>query len=344
MLFTEVEASMSLRYLLGRLVFFVIVVWAGITLIFFLPRLAPDRDPIRERLGMMVANGGMNADSIELMAKTYEAKFGLDLPLWKQYVNYLSAMIRFDLGYSLAKFPTRVSDMIVTAIPWTVTLLGLSTIIAFALGSILGGLLAWPGSPRALRILLPPLFTFSSIPYYLLGLILIYVFAFRLKWFPLGGASQVLTMPSFSASYFLELLYHSILPALSIVLSSVGFWSLSMRGMMITVEGEDYITLAEAKGLPSGRIFLWYAMRNALLPQTTALALSLGTILSGALLVEIIFNYPGIGSVLFAAISGFDYFVIYGVVFFIVITIASATLILDLIYPLLDPRIRYQKS
>ncbi len=117
-----------------------------------------------------------------------------------------------------------------------------------------------------------------------------------------------------------------------------------MRGMMITIEGEDYITLAEAKGLPSSRIFLWYAMRNALLPQTTALALSLGTILSGALLVEIIFGYPGIGSVLYGAITGFDYFAIYGVVFFIVVTIAITTLVVDLLYPLLDPRIRYQKS
>lgn len=335
---------MSVRYVIGRLLFFLIVVWAGTTLIFFLPRLAPGRDPVRERLGMMVANGGMNADTIEIMAKAYEQKFGLDKPLWVQYLNYMSGMARFDLGYSLARFPSRVSDMIGQAIPWTIALLGVSTLIAFTLGSLLGGLLAWPGAPRFLRLLLPPLFTFSSIPYYLLGLILTYIFAFKLRWFPLQGGNGILTLPTMSFSYILELLYHSILPGLSIVLSSIGFWSLSMRGMMITVEGEDYITLAEAKGLPNNRIFLWYAMRNALLPQTTALALSLGTILSGALLVEIIFGYPGIGSVLFAAITGFDYFVIYGVVFFIVLTIALVTLILDLIYPLLDPRIRYQKS
>jgi peptide/nickel transport system permease protein len=151
-------------------------------------------------------------------------------------------------------------------------------------------------------------------------------------------------MPTYTFSYFLELIYHAILPALSIVLVTMGGWALSMRGMMVTVEGEDYVTLAEAKGLPNGRVFLWYAMRNALLPQTTALALSMGSILSGSLLVEIIFNYPGIGSVLFSAITGFDYFVIYGIVFFIVVTIALVTLVLDLIYPLLDPRIRYQKG
>lgn len=335
---------MSLRYVFGRVLFFFVVVWAGTTLIFFLPRLAPGRDPIRERLGMMSAMGGMNQDNIELMAKSYEAKFGLDQPLWKQYLRYLGDMARFNLGYSLAKFPTRVSDVIAIAIPWTIALLGVSTLIAFTMGSLLGGLLAWPGSPRALRYLLPPLFTFSSIPFYLLGLILIYIFAFKLRWFPLTGGSQVMTIPSLSLSYMMELIYHSILPSLSIVLASIGFWSLSMRGMMITVEGEDYIALAEAKGLPKSRIFLWYAMRNAMLPQTTALVLSLGTVLSGSILVEIIFNYPGIGSVLFAAITGFDYFVIYGIVFFIVVTIALTTLILDLLYPLLDPRIRYQKS
>jgi len=335
---------MSIRYLIGRVFFFFVVVWAGTTLVFFLPRLAPGRDPVRERLGMMVANGGMNADTIEIMAKAYEKKFGLDQPLWKQYLVYLGDMMRFDLGYSLAKFPSRVSDVIANALPWTIALLGVSTALAFLIGSILGGLLAWPGSPRILRFLLPPLFTFSSIPSFLLGLIIVYIFAFKLRWFPLMGGSQLLTLPSVSLNYAAELIYHSILPGLSIVLVSIGFWSLSMRGMMITVEGEDYITLAEAKGLPKGRIFLWYAMRNAMLPQTTALALSLGTILSGSLLVEIIFGYPGIGSVFYAAITGFDYFVIYGIVFYIVVTIALATLVLDLLYPLLDPRIRYQKS
>jgi peptide/nickel transport system permease protein len=335
---------MNVRYVLGRLLFFVVVIWAGITLIFFLPKLAPDRDPVRERLAMMVAMGGMNAESLELMAQTYEAKFGLDQPLWRQYLSYMSDIARLDLGYSLAKFPTRVSQLIAQAMPWTIALLITSTLIAFILGTLLGGLLAWTGSPRWLQYLLPPLFTFSAVPFYLLGLILIYLFAFRLKLFPLGGGSQFGTVPVWNMAYVIDLLHHSLLPALSIVLASIGFWSLSMRGMMVTVEGEDYVTLAEAKGLPGGRIFLWYAMRNALLPQTTALALSLGTVLSGALLVEIIFRYPGIGSVLYSAITGFDYFTIYGIVFFIIVTIAVTTLILDLIYPLLDPRIRYQRS
>ena len=137
---------------------------------------------------------------------------------------------------------------------------------------------------------------------------------------------------------------HAILPALSIVLADLGGWALGMRAMMIIVRGEDFMTLAEAKGLNHGRIFLRYCVRNAVLPQITSLALSLGRVVSGAILVEIVFAYPGVGNLLYQAIRSFDYFVIYGVVFFIVLAIALATLIIDLIYPLLDPRIRYQKS
>lgn len=335
---------MSLRYLLGRLFFFFLVIWAGTTLIFFLPKLAPNRDPIRERMGMMVASGGAMAEDVEAMAKAYEEKFGLDKPLWQQYIAYLNNMIRLDLGYSLALYPARVITLIMQALPWTIGLLATSTILAFTLGTILGGLLAWPHTPRFVHWLLPPLFTLSAIPYYLLGLMLIYLLAFKLRLLPLGGGSQYGTLPTFTWQYVVDVLRHSLLPAASIVLAGVGFWALSMRGMMVTVEGEDYVTLAEAKGLPPRRIFLWYAMRNGLLPQTTALALSLGTVLSGALLVEIIFRYPGIGSLLFRSITGFDYFAIYGVVFFIIVTIALATLILDLIYPLLDPRVNYQRS
>lgn len=335
---------MTLRYVIGRLLFFLVVIWAGTTLIFFLPKLAPNRDPIRERMGMMVASGGAMSEDIEAMARAYEEKFGLDQPVWQQYVAYMGNMLRLDLGYSLALYPTRVITLIMMALPWTIGLLATSTILAFILGTVMGGLLAWPQTPRAVHWLLPPLFTLSAIPYYLLGLLLIYFLAFRLRILPLGGGSQYGTLPSLSWHYAMDVFRHSLLPAASIVLSGIGFWALSMRGMMVTVEGEDYVTLAEAKGLPPRHIFLWYAMRNALLPQTTSLALSLGTVLSGALLVEIIFRYPGIGSLLFRAITGFDYFTIYGVVFFIIVTIAVATLILDLVYPLLDPRIHYQRS
>jgi peptide/nickel transport system permease protein len=297
-----------------------------------------------ERIGMMVATGGVNTGGLQQMVEAYEKKFGLDKPLFEQYLTYLGDISHLDFGYSLMQYPTRVVDVILVALPWTIGLLSVATLLAFSLGTILGGLLAWPRSPRFIQYLLPPLFTFSVVPYYLLGLILAYIFAFRLRVFPMSGGSAYGTIPSLSPAFVIDVLYHSLLPALSIVLASLGFWALGMRAMMVSVSGEDYMIYAEAKGLKSKRIFLGYAMRNALLPQTTTLALSLGTILSGALLVEIVFGYAGMGAVLFKAVTAFDYFTIYGVVFFIIVGVAFATLILDLTYPLLDPRIRYQKG
>jgi peptide/nickel transport system permease protein len=330
----------TLGYVVRRLLLFLVVIWAATTFIFFLPKLAPGRDPIKERMGMMAATGGVMQGAIESMVKAYEAKFGLDKPLWQQYLNYLGDVARLDFNYSLAQYPARVIDLIGIALPWTIGLLTVATLLAFALGSVLGGLMAWPRAPKFLEFLLPPLFTFSAVPYYLLGMLLVYIFAFKLKLFPISGGSQAGTMPSLSPDFVLDLLHHSALPALSIILSAIGFWALAMRGMMVTTQGEDFMMMAEAKGLRGRRIFLGYAMRNALLPQMTSLALSLGHVVSGALLVEIIFQYPGIGTLLFKAVTGFDYFTIYGIVFFIIVSVSLATLILDLIYPLLDPRIR----
>jgi peptide/nickel transport system permease protein len=327
-----------------RVLLFFVVVWAATTFIFFLPKMAPGRDPVMERIGMMVATGGVNTGGLQQMVEAYQKKFGLDKPLLEQYLTYLGDISHLDFGYSLMQYPTRVIDVILTALPWTIGLLSVATLIAFSLGTILGGLLAWPRSPRFIHYLLPPLFTFSVVPYYLLGLVLAYILAFRLRIFPMSGSAAYGIVPSLSVRFVLDVLYHSILPGLSIVLASLGFWAIGMRAMMVSVSGEDYMLFAEAKGLKSKRIFLGYAMRNALLPQTTTLALSLGTILSGALLVEIVFGYAGMGAVLFKAVTAFDYFTIYGVVFFIIVGVAFATLVLDLTYPLLDPRIRYQKS
>lgn len=335
---------MSLGYVVRRILLFFVVVWAATTFIFFLPKMASGRDPVAERLGMMAASGGVDSASIAEMVAVYKQNFGLDQPLWKQYVTFIGNVVQLNFNYSLSMYPSKVIDLIFLALPWTIGLLTTTTLISFSLGSLLGGLLAWPRAPRFLSYLVPPLVTLSAVPYYLLGIIFIYLFAFLLKIFPLSGGSQIGTLPGLTFDYIVDILYHSLLPALSIVVAAVGFWTLGMRGMMVTTMGEDYITLAEAKGLSSSRIFFWYAMRNAILPQTTALALSLGTVLSGALLVEIIFRYPGMGSLLYRAVTGFDYFTIYGIVFFIIVTVGLTTLVVDLAYPLLDPRIRYSKA
>lgn len=335
---------MSLGYVVRRFLMFLLIIWLGATMIFFLPKLAPGRDPVMERMTMLLASGGVQVEGLQAMVEAYRAEFGLDQPLYVQYFKYLSAMLRFDFNYSLGLYPMKVIDLIKTALPWTIALLSVSTILAFTIGSLAGGLLAWPKTPKFFAYLATPFLLMSSIPFYIIGLVLIYALAFKIKIFPIGGGSQYGQMPAMTLAYVWDLVYHSILPAMSIVLAGLGGWALGMRGMMVTTLGEDFITLAQARGLPAKRIFFWYAMRNAMLPQTTSLALATGGIVSGSLLVEAIFRYPGIGSILFRAISAFDYFVIYGVVFIVILTIATATLVLDIIYPLLDPRIRYQKN
>ncbi len=332
---------MHLIYIVKRLGVFLIVIWVAATVNFLIPRMAPV-DPVRERLLQAVSFGGAGKTDMEKVVASYEARFGLNQPLWKQYLSYMRDVARLDFGVSIANFPAKVTDIILRALPWTISLLALSTLLAFAVGTLLGALIAWPKAPGSLQFLVGPLLTLSAVPYYLLGLILIYFLAFILRWFPLSGGYTLGSIPKFNMNFLLDAAYHSILPALSIVLASLGTWALGMRGMMISGWGEDYITFAEAKGLPEQQIFMKYAVRNALLPQTTALALSMGYVVSGAVLVEVVFGYPGVGTVLYRSIQTFDYFVIYGVVIMLILAIGLATLIMDLIYPLLDPRIVYQ--
>src|SRR5262245_16085126 len=281
---------------------------------------------------------------LDAMVKEYEKRFGLDRPLWKQYVTYLRDVCRFDFNYSISSYPRTVNSIIAEALPWTVGLLGTTTLLSFTIGSLLGALLAWPGAPRGVRFLMPPLWALHAIPFFLLGLILMYLLAFQLKLLPMFGGYTVGAFPAMTLAFVGDVLKHAILPALSITLVAMGGWALTMRGMMVTTQGEDYVTLAEAKGLKSLTIFLRYCVRNAILPQTTALALSLGQILSGAVLVEVIFAYPGIGTVLYHAIRENDHFLIQGIVFSVIVALGVATLMLDLIYPWLDPRITYRKA
>jgi peptide/nickel transport system permease protein len=334
---------MRIDFLLKRFVLFLVLIWVAATLNFIGPRLT-GKDPIKTRLLKQAAVGGYVQQGMDEMAKEYDRKFGLDQPLWKQYLTYLSDMARLNFGPSIANYPRSVNEIMGEALPWTIVLLGTTTLIAFALGSFLGAILAWPRSPRVFQYLLPPLLTLSAIPYYLLGLVLLYVLAFRLGVFPAFGGYSPGMLPQWSFGFVADAAGHAILPALSIILAAIGFWALGMRAMMVTMEGEDSMVFAEAKGLKDRTLFMRYGIRNAMLPQATALALALGEILSGAVLVEVVFGYPGIGTVLFTAIKDFDYYLIQGIVFIIVVSIGLATLVIDLVYPLLDPRIHYRKA
>jgi peptide/nickel transport system permease protein len=204
--------------------------------------------------------------------------------------------------------------------------------------------MAWPRAPKFLNYALPPLLALHALPFYLFGLVLMYLLAFKVALFPIFGGYTPGTVPNWSPAFAWDVVQHAMLPALSIILVSVGGWALTMRAMVVTVQGEDFITFADAKGLKGPTIFLRYAIRNTMLPQATAFALALGQLVAGGVLVEVVFGYPGVGTVLFAAIRQADWFLIQGAVFVIVVTIGLATLILDLIYPVLDPRITYQRG
>jgi peptide/nickel transport system permease protein len=331
----------SLGYLVRRILIFFLVVWVAATVNFIIPRLARG-DPVQAQFAQLEALG-IRSQGMDKVVASYRAKLGLDRPLWQQYLTYLQNSATFNFGPSITYFPSSVGDQIMSRMPWTIGLLTVAIVLSFLIGNLLGALLAWPRSSGFVRWLVPLLMPLSAIPYYLLGLMLIFVFAFTLKIFPLGGAYATGLNIDFTWTFVESVIYHSILPALSIILASIGFWMLGMRGMMVTNMGEDYMVLAEAKGLNSSRIFFRYGMRNAMLPQFTGLALTFGQIVSGAVLVEVIFGFPGMGWILWNAIKNTDYFLIQGIVFILILAVALAMLLIDLTYPLIDPRIGYSK-
>jgi peptide/nickel transport system permease protein len=278
------------------------------------------------------------------MVAEYELKFGLNRPIWEQYLIYMGDTLRLDFNYSIANYPRTVTSIMAEALPWTIGLLTMTTLISFAIGTLLGAFLGWPRSPRWLSYLVSPLLSLSAVPFFLVGLVLIYLFTFQVNALPLFGGYSPGQIPTLSLAFALDVASHALLPSLSIILVAIGGWALGMRAMMITTQGEDYVTFADAKGLKPGTLFVRYAIRNALLPQATALALVLGHVVSGAVLVEVIFGYPGIGTVLFNAIRQSDYYLAQGIIIGVIVTLGIATFILDLVYPLLDPRITYRRA
>ncbi len=328
-----------LKRTIQRVLFLILVIWAASTITFFIPRISP-RNPIRERFAALARSGGFSPGDMEKIVASMNQKFGLDKPLIEQYFDYISGIVRFDLGVSLNQFPKTVWELIAESLPWTITLLLTTTILSFVLGNLLGAVAAWPYAPRWLRTFATPFVLLQGIPPVLLGVFLLFFIAFRLKLLPLGSAYSTGIVPSWSLSFILDLAKHQVLPALSLILGTIGGWVLSMRGMGVTIQGEDYVTFAEHKGLGSYTIFKDYYLRNAMLPQVTGLALALGSVITSGIIVESLYGLPGLGSVLNAAITSNDFLVIYGIVLFITIAVATTMAIVELLYPLLDPRIR----
>jgi peptide/nickel transport system permease protein len=325
--------------LLRRLLIFVLTIWVAATLIWLIPRLAPT-DPIAAMVAGMSSAGGFVEDS-EAIIEGWRERFGLDDPLGIQYLKYMGNLATFDFGYSVANFPTPVSSIIGSSLIWTVGLLLWALTLTFLLGNFLGAIMVWTRTPGLIKAIIPLGMVFTSIPAILAGLFLLYVFAYTLNWLPTGNSYAFDTTPGFNLDFIVDVIRHGTLPAMSIILVSFGYWTLGMRGMMITVQGEDYMQLANAKGLNPFFVLYRYMIRNAILPQVTAFAITLGTLVSGQILVEYVFQYRGMGRVIYEAILARDFAVIQGASFVVILMTALAVLIIDLIYPFIDPRISH---
>ncbi|MDQ1579603.1 MAG: peptide/nickel transport system permease protein [Microbacteriaceae bacterium] len=325
-----------MKFLLRRVGFYLFTAWAAITLNFFIPRMLPG-DPVQSLINKY--QGRLSTDAINSL----RVLFGLNThtTLWQDYLTYWSNLFHGDFGISFTYFPTPVAEVIAQSLPWTLMLVGISTIIGFVLGTLAGVGLGWRRGTW-MDGLLPVANFFSAIPYFWLGLIAIAIFGVAIPLFPASGGYDAGLIPSFSGDFIGSAIYHAALPALTIVVSSVAGWILSMRNMMVTVSSEDYVTVAQAKGLPERRVMFGYAARNAVLPSISGFALSLGFIVGGTLVTEMVFSYPGIGYVLFQAIGSKDYPLMQGVFLIITLSVLVANMAADFVYAFLDPRTRQE--
>ncbi len=326
-----------MSFILRRLAFYLVAAWVALTINFFIPRAMP---------GNAVQAIMAKFPNLQPSAyKAIEAMLGVGHPgsLWHQYVSYLDDVAHLNFGTSVSQYPASVSSLLAQTIPWTLTLVGTATVIAFLVGTGLGIVAAWRRGGWVDRSL-PGLMFFQAIPYFFLALILLEVLAVNLHLFPIGqGFSQTVT-PGWNLPFIGSAVYHSILPAFTIVIASVAGWMLQMRNVMVTTIGEDYVLAGQAKGLPSRRVVLSYAARNAFLPQLQGFGLALGFVVSGALIMEIVFSYPGIGLLLLSAVSSNDYPLMQAIFLVITFAVLIANLIVDLIIVAVDPRARSREG
>lgn len=322
-----------------RVGFYLLTLWISLTLNFLLPRLVPG-DPAQ---AIMARFRDKNVDPEMLQA--IEAQFGISHdPLWVQYGQYLTNLLHGNLGISTGYFPTPVSDIIAQRLPWTLTLGLIALVLSFIIGTALGILNAWKRGTRVNSVLAPFMMLISGVPYFWLALIVLYVFAFMLHWFPLNGGYDEDLVPGWNVDFLLSVLSHAFLPALTIIVSSISGWMLTMRNAMITTLSEDYILMARAKGLRNAYVMFGYAARNAILPSVTSFALALGFIVTGQLLTELVFSYPGIGFALVQSVSNKDYALMQGLFLMLTLAVLAANFIADMLYTVLDPRVRQERS
>ncbi|HEY2698239.1 MAG TPA: ABC transporter permease [Pseudonocardiaceae bacterium] len=326
-----------MRAFARRAFFYLIAAWAAITLNFILPRIMPG-DPVTAMLNKMRGGLALSPNAVFALRKLFGQNDG---NLWHQYVEYWGKLFHGDLGVSVTDYPNSVWSVIIQGAPWTLVLIGLSTVLSFLLGTALGVFVGWKRGTW-LDAFVPVTNFISAIPYFWFALIAVYVLATQLHWFPINQAYGLGMQPGFTGSFIGSALYHGVLPALTIVVSSIGGWLLGMRNMMVTTLSEDYVLLAEAKGLAKRRIIFSYAARNAMLPSLAGFAMSLGFVIGGSIVTEVVFSYPGLGYTLFSAVQNQDYPLMQGCFLFLIVTVLLANLAVDFLYVLLDPRTRQE--
>jgi peptide/nickel transport system permease protein len=326
-------------YLLSRLGQFALVVFIGINLAFVVTHATPI-DPVEQSIAASTQFGSTNPEAVEMMRQSLKELYGLQGGLWDQYVSFWRRIAAGDFGPSLSAFPTPVSTLIGRALPWTVALLVVSTVLTWVLGNLLGGLAGYYRRNRALRFAGILAMAFHPIPYYIVAFVLLIVFGYLWPVLPISGGYTMNMPRDWSFAFVASLLSHAVLPVASLALVGLGGWFMGMRALVSNVVTEDYVAYAELAGVERQRILGSYVMRNALVPQVTGLAMSLGAIFNGAIITEQVFGYPGVGSLLVSAVHAGDYSLVLGITTVSILAVSTAVLLIDFAYPLLDPRVR----
>jgi peptide/nickel transport system permease protein len=328
-----------LIYAAKRFVQFAFVVLSGITLAFLVAHLSPV-DPVEQSLSLMTNFGATDPRSVAMLRTALRELYGVNADLLQQYLAFWRRILTGDFGPSLSAFPTPVIDVIKTAMPWTIGLLTLSTLFSWIVGNLLGALAGYFRSNRLLKAVGIVVMALQPLPHYIIGLFLVIVLGYVWPIFPISGGAQINLQPSWHWPFILSVIQHGTLPALALVLVGLGGWFVGMRSLVSNIVSDDYVAYAELGGVSRATIFSQYVARNALLPQITGLALNIGHIFGGAVIIEFLFAYPGMGRLLVAGIYSGDYSLVLGVTTISIIAVAGAAFLIDILYPLIDPRVR----
>lgn len=330
------------KYLLPRLIQYILVIFIGTTVVFIIPRLMPV-DPVQQMIDTITKKGAyMDPEAVNKLRDSLRELYGLKGTAMSQYFDLWKRLFKGDFGPSLSQFPTPVSKLISISLPWTIGLMVITTLISWIVGNILGGLAGYFHYTKWARILENITMLIRPIPYYILALILLLVFGYAIPLFPISGGASIGSEMAWNWQFIIDVIKHGILPALSLVILGMAGWFQTMRLIVSNLIREDHVIYAKAGGLSDIKIGFKYVIKNAMLPQITGLALSLGQIFSGALITEMVFSYPGVGGLLYNAIISGDYNLIMGITLMSIVGIATGTFIIDLLYPLFDPRIRFK--